>query len=91
MTLLKLFMFLTKCMHFKKSLRKKVELKWLDPGAVLENDGTLEGGAVFSLIIMFSGFLITVSNVSVPYTSRNGTKYYITSCYINNRRHRSFI
>ena len=30
-----------------------VEPKWLHPGAVLENCATLEGGAVFSLIIMF--------------------------------------
>ncbi len=28
------------------SLRKKVEPKWLHPGAVLENGATLEGGAV---------------------------------------------
>ncbi len=31
---------------------KKVEPKHLHPGAVLENGATLEGGAVFPLIIM---------------------------------------
>ncbi len=30
-----------------------MEPKWLHPGAILENGATLEGGAVFSLIIMF--------------------------------------
>ena len=33
---------------------KKVEPKRLHPEAVLEKGATLEGGAVFSLIIMFS-------------------------------------
>ncbi len=41
--------FLGKVPHFMSTLRKKVEPKWLHPGAVLENGATLEGGAVFSL------------------------------------------
>ncbi len=39
---------------FLAALRKKVEPKWLHPGAVLENGATLEGGAVFSLIIIYT-------------------------------------
>ncbi len=34
-------------------LEKKVQPTRLHPGAVLENDATLEGGAIFSLILMF--------------------------------------
>ncbi len=37
------------CQTFTRTLRKKVEPKWLHPGAVLENGAALEGGAVFSL------------------------------------------
>ena len=35
------------------SLRKKVKPKQVHPGAVLENGATFEGGAFFTLIIMF--------------------------------------
>ncbi len=33
------------------SLKKKVEPKWLHPGAVLENGATLEGGAIIFLTV----------------------------------------
>ncbi len=43
----------TPCPLLNHGSLKKVEPERLHPGAVLENGATLEGRAVFSLIIMF--------------------------------------
>ena len=56
----------------KEPTEKKVEPKWLHPGAVLKNGATLEGGAVFSLI--GSGAIINLFLVENGTTLQSSTK-----------------
>ncbi len=65
-----------------------MEPKQLHPGVVLENGATLEGGAVFSLIIMFEKNSTTLQSgtKTVPKWGSSCGHEPFLSVYISNRQ-----